>query len=505
MRIRKGPTLIQFLAFLTQFNSIQSLSTSGYAQFIKRQESNSTSTSNQDRPAILLNQTANKASTLIDQEGHEDNGDIANRLAPLIGDPNQSYRPETYIVILSKNATASRFISQLKMLIDQDMTPSQDQSKIGYVYAENVLHGFSARLVGRAFEFVARSPEVEAMVPDTKMTTLPILDSISEYLSPTGVSAESADGSAAATDSGGGYLIQKGTAPWNLQRMSQRPKITANGKDPGKTIFNYSYQEPDGKGTIVYVLDTGARATHADFEGRVEFAAQFGGYAMWDGNGHGTHCAGVITGRRWGVAKAAKVRAVKVLSDEGGGATSDIIAGIQFVVEQFRITGYPPTVASLSLGGGRNTALDRVVQNAIDLGIHFVVAAGNNNGDSCLSSPAACPDANVVAASDIDDTRAPYSNWGSCVDFFAPGSNVTSAWYSSDKATARISGTSMAAPHVAALMAYHLSQHNMSTKAMTEMLRRNSNHGVLSLRADDVLTHDMVSATPNLLIYNMVG
>ncbi|KAH9816263.1 subtilisin protease [Melampsora americana] len=500
MRIRKGPKLIQFLAFLTQLNFIQSLSTSGYAQFIKRQDSNPAPTSNQDRQTSLLNQTLTNTSNIIDQEAQEDNGGIVNRIAPLIGDPNQSYRPETYIVILSKNATASRFISQLKMLIDQDMTAPQDQSKIGYVYAENILHGFSARLVGRAFEFVARSPEVEAIVPDTKMTTLPILDSISEYLSPTGVSAESADGSAAATDSGGGYLIQKGTAPWNLQRMSQRPKITANGKDPGKTIFNYSYQEPDGKGVIVYVLDTGARATHADFEGRVEFAAQFGGYAMWDGNGHGTHCAGVITGRRWGVAKAAKVRAVKVLSDEGGGATSDIIAGIQFVVDQFRKTGYPPTVASLSLGGGRNTALDRVVQNAIDLGVHFVVAAGNNNGDSCLSSPAACPDANVVAASDIDDTRAPYSNWGSCVDFFAPGSNVTSAWYSSDKATARISGTSMAAPHVAALMAYHLSQHNMSTKAMTEMLRRNSNHGVLSLRADDVLTHDMVSATPNLLM-----
>ncbi|KAG0142485.1 hypothetical protein CROQUDRAFT_50262 [Cronartium quercuum f. sp. fusiforme G11] len=523
---------LQFLLLVilcTNLGYIPSSFAGSFLQLHKRNDTNLRSTPNAPvRPESQARGVMNTSSLWVNDT--QDDADLnvedrANepwRIAPLVGSPIESYRPDTYIVLLTPNATAGPYVARLRTVLKQDASsPSSNatgDSKIGYIYSDNVLHGFSARLVGKGFDFVSRSPEVEMIVPDTKMSTLPIIDSVQELFAPLDAQAGSGDSSVEATDSGGGYIVQKGTAPWNLQRISQRPKITTNGQDPAKTTYNYSYRELDGKRTIVYVLDTGARTSHVDFEGRVEFAAQFGGcgclfipvacnlfHAMWDGNGHGTHCAGVITGRRWGVAKAARVRAVKVLSDEGGGATSDVIAGIQYIIEQYQATGYPPTVASLSLGGGRNTALDRVVQNAINQGIHFAVAAGNNNGDACLSSPSACPDANVVAASDIDDTRAPYSNWGSCVHVFAPGSNVTSAWASSDTATARISGTSMATPHVAGLIAYQLSQHNMSTKAMSAMLKRNANQGVLNLRSEDVVTRDMVAATPNLLMLVLVG
>ncbi|KAG8726313.1 serine protease [Ceratobasidium sp. 428] len=190
-----------------------------------------------------------------------------------------------------------------------------------------------------------------------------------------------------------------------------------------------------------------------------------------DGNGHGTHCAGTIASTKYGVAKAAHVHAVKVLGSNGSGSMSDVVAGVAYAskaaqekaiqaIKEYRATGktsHKGSVANMSLGGGKSPSLDRAVNNAVKNGMHFAVAAGNDNKDACNYSPAAAELAVTVGASTLSDDRAYFSNHGSCVDVFAPGLNILSTWIGSKTATNVISGTSMASPHTAGLLAYLLS------------------------------------------------
>ena len=196
-----------------------------------------------------------------------------------------------------------------------------------------------------------------------------------------------------------------------------------------------------------------------------------------DANGHGTHCAGTIASRKYGVAKAANVIAVKVLGSNGSGTMSDVIAGVLFASEsaikkaalaaaELKATGktkHKGSVANMSLGGGQSRALDQAVNGAVDHGLHFAVAAGNDNVDACTSSPASAENAVTVGASTVGDERAYFSNHGPCVDVFAPGLNILSTWIGSDSATNNISGTSMASPHTAGLLAYLLSIYPSAT------------------------------------------
>ena len=190
-----------------------------------------------------------------------------------------------------------------------------------------------------------------------------------------------------------------------------------------------------------------------------------------DGNGHGTHCAGTVASRKYGVAKAAKVIAVKVLGSNGSGTMSDVMKGVDWAasqavakakaaLEEFKKTGktaHKGSVANMSLGGGKSTALDKAVNAAVDAGMHFAVAAGNDNRDACQNSPAAAENAITVGASTLGDERAYFSNHGSCVDVFAPGLNIKSTYIGSPNATTIMSGTSMASPHTAGMLAYLLS------------------------------------------------
>jgi len=219
-----------------------------------------------------------------------------------------------------------------------------------------------------------------------------------------------------------------------------------------------------GAGVKAYVVDTGIRLDHEDFRGHVlsGFDAVDGGPAD-DCNGHGTHVAGTTGGTRFGVAKGVTLVAVRVLGCDGSGATSGVIAGVDYVTANH--AAGQPAVANMRLGGGASAALDAAVQGAINDGVSFVVAAGNSGGlvgdltgqsNACNSSPARVPAALTVGATDVRDAKASYSNKGTCLDLFAPGTNITFAWSTGPSATNTISGTSMASPHVAGAAALFL-------------------------------------------------
>ena len=207
-----------------------------------------------------------------------------------------------------------------------------------------------------------------------------------------------------------------------------------------------------GNSSYVYVIDTGIYSGHADFAGRVTsgYSAISDGNGSEDCNGHGTHVAGTIAGSTYGVAKSTRVVAVRVLDCAGSGFSSSVVAGINWVTQS-----HPggAGIINLSLGGSANSAIDSAVASATAAGLTVVVAAGNSSADACSSSPARAPSALTIGAIDRADSQASYSNYGSCVDLWAPGTNITSAWIGGSSATRTISGTSMASPHVAGLAA----------------------------------------------------
>jgi aqualysin 1 len=242
-------------------------------------------------------------------------------------------------------------------------------------------------------------------------------------------------------------------APWDLTRIDER-NLNLNG------LYSYS---SEGAGVTIYVIDTGIQASNVDFGGRALFAHNTVDMRHEDCNGHGTHVAGIAAGAKYGVAKQARLVGVKVLNCSGSGTMAGVIAGVNWVTEHHIAD---KSVANMSLGGGATQSLDDAVQHLVESGVFVSVAAGNNNQNACNFSPARAADAFTVAASDNVDRKATFSNWGSCVDAYAPGVAVTSDWIGSTTATNTISGTSMASPLVAGIAALYLSDH-LSTPAAT--------------------------------------
>jgi subtilisin family serine protease len=326
----------------------------------------------------------------------------------LVAAPSARAIPGRYIVVLAGQPTQG--ITASAAAAAATTLAARYGGQVDHVYRA-ALNGFSARMSAADAARLAADPAVAWVEPDQIAT-------ISATQSP--------------------------VPSWGLDRVDQA-SLPLSGS------YTYAYT---GAGVRVYIIDTGIRTTHTDFGGRASsgYDAVDGSLPAADCNGHGTHVAGTAGGTAYGIAKGASLVAVRVLDCAGSGSYSGVIAGVDWV----RINHVKPAVANMSLGGGFSSALNSAVTNAISAGVTFAVAAGNSAANACSFSPSSTTAALTVGATTSTDARASYSNYGSCLDLFAPGSSITSAWYSGDNASSTLNGTSMASPHVAGAAALYL-------------------------------------------------
>jgi subtilisin family serine protease len=362
--------------------------------------------------------------------------------APILGTDLPTAIQGRYIVVFNDTTIRSN--------VEQAMERARGQgAEIRFVY-EAALNGFSAALPEQALQGLQNNPHVlyieaeQIFSIDTTQTSV----------------------------------------TWGLDRIDQRSL-------PLNTTYTYNYT---GAGVSAYIIDTGILPTHVEFGGRaaVAYDAVGDGQNGIDCNGHGTHVAGTVGGTTYGVAKGVALYAVRVLNCSGSGTNAGVIAGVDWVTAH----AVKPAVANMSLGGGTDTALDTAVTNSINSGVVYSVAAGNSNRDACKFSPARVPAALTIGATTNTDARASYSNYGTCLDLFAPGSSITSAWIGSDTATNTISGTSMATPHVTGVTALYLQAHPTATVAdVVNAIKTNATPNVVI---------NAGRGSPNLLLYSLI-
>jgi subtilisin family serine protease len=289
---------------------------------------------------------------------------------------------------------------------------AQYGGRLNFTYTA-ALKGFAASLPDAAVEALQNNPNVASIEPDMVV--------------------RASDVAAAAS--------------WGLDRIDQS-WLPLDG--------SYSWST-NGDGVNVYIIDTGIRTSHHEFEGRAsaDYSSVSDGYGAQDCNGHGTHVAGTVGGRSYGVARGVRLHSVRVLDCSGRGSWSRVIAGIDWVTAN-RVL---PAVANMSLGGSASSSVNLAVQNSTNAGVTYAVAAGNDGTDACRYSPASTPEAITVGATQSNDKMPSFSNYGSCVDIFAPGLYIVSSWLDSDDSWTTLSGTSMSSPHVAGAAALYLAGH----------------------------------------------
>jgi len=333
--------------------------------------------------------------------------------APIFGAEAANAIPGRYIIVFTPGS------------VGHDVSAAANAAtrlggKIHYTYTD-ALHGFAATLPEAALQGLRHNPNIEFIEVDQSVSL--------------------------------GIEPAQSVSTWNLDRIDQRIL-------PLDSFYGYT---STGTGVTAYVIDTGIRPSHTEFTGRasIGYDAVNDGHNGLDCNGHGTHVAGTVGGFTYGVAKDVSLVAVRVLNCAGSGTISGVIAGVDWVTGNRQ----QPAVANMSLGGGASTALDKAVETSIGNGVTYAIAAGNSKKDACRTSPARVSAAITVGATTSTDARASYSNYGVCLDLFAPGSNVTSAWSTGDTATNTISGTSMATPNVAGVAALYLQNNPAASPA----------------------------------------
>ena len=358
---------------------------------------------------------------------------------------NKNKVENNYIVVLDDNWIGEKGIFSIAPYIAAEMS-AMHKGQLKHVY-QHAINGFAVEMTPEEAEALSNDYRVAYVEEDGLVT-------------------------ADATQS---------NPPWGLDRIDQRNL-------PLNAIYTFNWT---GAGVFAYVIDTGIRTSHTQFGGRATnvFDA-FGGNGQ-DCNGHGTHVSGTIGGSTYGVAKSVNLRGVRVLNCSGSGTNSGVIAGVDFV----RLNHSNPAVANMSLGGGASSALDTAVNNLSNSGVAIAVAAGNSNANACNSSPARAANAITVGSTTTSDARSSFSNFGTCLDLFAPGSGILSAWFTSNTATATLSGTSMASPHVAGVAALYKQQNpNASSTTVRNAIVNNATTNVIS---------NPGSGSPNRLLYSL--
>ncbi|MGI2068479.1 S8 family peptidase [Shewanella baltica] len=379
--------------------------------------------------------------------------------ATMVSVPQSKAIKDTYIVVfntpsvlnLSNNNTIAEFaVKQAESLVNQyDVRVMKNFG--------NVLNGVLINASAQQVKALLKDPNVKYVEQDQVMSVTPMMEANADQPSPT----------------------------WGIDRIDQH----------NLPLDNNYHTDYDGSGVTAFVIDTGVLNTHNEFGGRASSGYDFidNDYDATDCNGHGTHVAGTIGGSTYGVAKNVNVVGVRVLNCSGSGSNSGVIAGINWV----KNNASGPAVANMSLGGGASQATDDAVNAAVAAGITFVVAAGNDNSNACNYSPARAADAITVGSTTTNDSRSSFSNYGTCLDIYAPGSSITSSWYTSNSATNTISGTSMASPHVAGVAALYLDENpNLSPAQVTNLLKTRAT-------ADKVT--DAKTGSPNKLLFSLAN